>query len=393
MTTRPPSACTNSKKKQPNTSSGFEVLDYKLLLPGQQPTRSVVFTTRVAATRVAATTTRPGSTKKRYEQMLEEPFNVIQQSGQDPPTSMTSLKTWTNNIKKNLPADKQAAMDQHMQHVQQILEEKQTQQSSAARNGDKMGIANFLDHISGSFTQDFAAAGVSGHLPGSMTCAENAQRTSTTPRKHGNLSAAAAGGGVGIILLLYAPAINKEFLIWLVGLLRLVFVFRRTRQAAAAQQLKERLREKGAVPGLYTFSKFTQPCAVYVKLKAQQHRIRRDPEVGKDVSFCYVGYVGSTNITVAKREYNRVANLRQLQQLKLPKTEIAIRYWHDTQTYDQFSTLLLSQHSEYIDAWTEEHCIIQRWQPKLNPPFHERTREESSWSGSQTTTTARATSP
>ena len=151
-----------------------------------------------------------------------------------------------------------------------------------------MGIANFLDHISGSFTQDFAAAGVSGHLPGSMTCAENAQRTSTTPRKHGNLSAAAAGGGVGIILLLYAPAINKEFLIWLVGLLHLVFVFRRTRQAAAAaQQLKERLREKGAVPGLYTFSKFTQPCAVYVKLKFPKLNSTGYAETQRSVRMCH----------------------------------------------------------------------------------------------------------
>ena len=72
---------------------------------------------------------------------------------------------------------------------------------------------------------------------------------------------------------------------------------------------------------------------------------------------------------MAKREYNRVAKLKQLQQLKLPKTEIAIRYWHDKQNYELFSTLLLSQHKEYIDAWAEEHCLIQRWQPKLNYPF------------------------
>ena len=77
----------------------------------------------------------------------------------------------------------------------------------------------------------------------------------------------------------------------------------------------------------------------------------------------------STNITVAKREYNRVAKLRQLQQLKLPKTEIAIRCWNDSQNYEYSSTVLLSQHQEYIDAWAEEHCLIQRWQPKLNYPF------------------------
>ena len=125
-------------------------------------------------------------------------------------------------------------------------------------------------------------------------------------------------------LLLYVPAINKEVLMWLVGLLHLVFIFHRTRQSAAAQQLKERLREKGIAPELYMCTKFTQPFAVYVKLKFPKLNNTGYAEVGKDIlSFCYVG---STNITVAKREYNRVAKLRQLQQLKLPKTEIAIRY-------------------------------------------------------------------
>ena len=146
----------------------------------------------------------------------------------------------------------------------------------------------------------------------------------------------------------------------------LVFIFHRARQSAAAQQLRERLRRKGAVPELYTFTKFTQPCAVYLKMKFPKLNSAGYAGIGKDVSFCYIG---STNITVAKREYNRVAKLRQLQQLKLPKTEIAIRYWNVSQNYEHFSTVLLSQHQEYIDAWAEERCLIQRWQPKLNYPF------------------------
>ena len=36
---------------------------------------------------------------------------------------MTYLKTWISNVKKTLPENKQAAMDNHMQLVQQILEE------------------------------------------------------------------------------------------------------------------------------------------------------------------------------------------------------------------------------------------------------------------------------
>ena len=64
-----------------------------------------------------------GDNKRRCEQMIQEPFNVTKQSGLSPPTSMTSLKTWISKVKKTLPENKQAAMDNHMQLVQQILEE------------------------------------------------------------------------------------------------------------------------------------------------------------------------------------------------------------------------------------------------------------------------------
>ena len=173
---------------------------------------------------------------------------------------------------------------------------------------------------------------------------------------------------------------------WHLGLLHLVFIFHRTRQSAAAQQLRERLRRKGAVPELYSFTKFTQPCAVYLKMKFPKLNSAGYADIGKDVSFCYIG---STNITVAKREYNRVAKLRQLQQLKLPKTETAIRYWNDSQNYEHFSTVLLSQHQEYIDAWAEEHCTMAA-QAEL-PLCYKGGRQEGSWSRSQTTTASRTT--
>ena len=150
------------------------------------------------------------------------------------------------------------------------------------------------------------------------------------------------------------------------GLLHLTFLFHRAKPTQAAAEMRQRLKEKGVVPELYTFSRFSQPCAVYVKMKFPFLNQSGFAECGRDASFCYVG---STNITVAKREYNRVAKLRQLQNLKLPKTEIAIRYWHDSKTYEQYTTLVVSQHTEYCEAWSEEHSLIQKWQPKLNFPF------------------------
>ena len=67
--------------------------------------------------------TQRADKKKQYESLLEEPFNVIKQSGQQPPTSMTSIKTWVTNLKKTLPSDKHKELDQHIQHVHTLLEE------------------------------------------------------------------------------------------------------------------------------------------------------------------------------------------------------------------------------------------------------------------------------
>ncbi|CAE7244952.1 unnamed protein product, partial [Symbiodinium sp. CCMP2456] len=209
--------------------------------------------------------------KKQLEQMIHEPHNILKHTGQDPPTSMTSIKTWVTNIKKT-PAHKQMAMDQHMQQMHQILEE-------------------------GKFNK--------GQLQGYHI------------KKVWNLP---------------------------------------------------QTTEMRAVPELYTYSKFTHPCAVSGKFKFPKLNNAGYAEIDKEAAFCYIG---STNLTRSdrKREYKRVAQLRQLQQQKLPKTEIAIRYWNDTKSYEQFSTILFSQHSAYIDAWAEEHCLLQRWQPKLNYPF------------------------
>ncbi|CAE7940268.1 unnamed protein product, partial [Symbiodinium sp. KB8] len=67
--------------------------------------------------------TQRAEKKKQYESLLEEPYNIIKQSGQQPPTSMTSIKMWITNLKKTLPADKHKELDQHIQHVHTLLEE------------------------------------------------------------------------------------------------------------------------------------------------------------------------------------------------------------------------------------------------------------------------------
>ena len=140
-TIKPPNECKNSKKKQPNASSDFEAQAYKShprrrscpsRTAAQKRHRRHPIQGGVPALQPLQPSQGPpqkrrrlqrADAKKSYQQMLEEPFNVIKISGQDPPTSMSPPKTWTTNIKKNLPADKQTATDNHTQQVQNILEE------------------------------------------------------------------------------------------------------------------------------------------------------------------------------------------------------------------------------------------------------------------------------
>ncbi|CAE7316699.1 unnamed protein product [Symbiodinium sp. CCMP2592] len=248
-----------AKYKQRLRSAGIDVTPQKSLPLQNEPNEGPEATAAPPKRRRLT----KGAIKQRNEDILAEPHNVIRASGQEPPTSMTSIATWITNLKKSLPRDKHAEVDNHIQSVQTILEGAKYTKAELQEMATRWG------------------------LPMSLTTAPKA-----SPKNLQQLIAAVT----------YLAVLNKQ-----------------------------------------TYATAT-----------------------RDASFCYIG---STNITVAKREYNRVAKLRQLQQLKLPKIEIAIRYWNDSQTYQHYSTILLSQHSEYIDAWAEEHSLIQRWQPKLNYPF------------------------
>ncbi|CAE7653106.1 unnamed protein product [Symbiodinium sp. CCMP2592] len=259
-----------AKYKQRLHSAGLEVTPQKALPLQAEPTDGP----EIAAKPPKRRRLTKGAGQKRNEDILAEPHNVIRASGQEPPTSMPSIATWVANLKKSLPRDKHAEVDNHIQSMQTIL--------------------------------------------------ENAKHTKA------KLQEMATRWGLPISLATAPKASPKNL-----------------------QQL------------IATVT-YLAPCAVYIKLLFPRLNKQTYATATRDASFCYIG---STNITVAKREYNRVAKLRQLQQLKLTKTEIAIRYWNDSQTYLHYSTILLSQHSEYIDAWAEEHSLIQIWQPKLNYPF------------------------
>ena len=64
-------------------------------------------------------------------------------------------------------------------------------------------------------------------------------------------------------LIIMVPNVSKEVLMWLVGLIFLVFLFYRSTGTSTAKELREKLKQKGCIPELYTFSKLQQVNAVY----------------------------------------------------------------------------------------------------------------------------------
>ncbi|CAE7453013.1 unnamed protein product [Symbiodinium sp. CCMP2592] len=107
-----------AKYKQRLRSAGIEVTPQKSLSLQNEPAEGSEATAAPPKRRRLT----KGAIKQRNEDILAEPHNVIRASGQEPPTSMTSIATWVTNLKKSLPREKHAEVDSHIQSVQTILE-------------------------------------------------------------------------------------------------------------------------------------------------------------------------------------------------------------------------------------------------------------------------------
>ena len=83
-------------------------------------------------------------------------------------------------------------------------------------------------------------------------------------------------------------------------------------------------------------------------------------------------YIGSTSISIPKREYNRHAKRKQLHNNHPISAELSLRYWHSKNNLHHYSTIYLSHHDTDDQAWTYEHLHIQDWQPTLNWPYIQR---------------------
>ena len=78
-------------------------------------------------------------------------------------------------------------------------------------------------------------------------------------------------------------------------------------------------------------------------------------------------YVGSTSISASKRDFNRMAKLKQMLSDSAVHVELAIRYWANI--FHQFGAIVLNACTTYEEAWVFEHLLISKWQASLNFPF------------------------
>ena len=156
---------------------------------------------------------------------------------------------------------------------------------------------------------------------------------------------------------------HRDVVLWAQSLLHLTALFHLPLNTFVSHQWKRRCLSQIPSVSMYTFTRFCSPRAVYLKLAMPSH-IHRTFNVP-----CQHAYVGSTSITIEKREANRVAKLKQVYRQQLVKVELALRYWHFHCSYFLFSTIVVWTGQDVIQVRAMETCLINEWRPHLNFPF------------------------
>ena len=130
-----------------------------------------------------------------------------------------------------------------------------------------------------------------------------------------------------------------------------------------SQQWRNRFRQLHILPHTYHYHNFLSQNSVYIKLYFNPTPPHR----------CYHQhghfYIGSTAIGIPHREHNRRAKLKQLHNNIPVSAELSLRYWHCHNSIHHCTTIQLTSHDTYDQAWIQEHHHIANWMPTLNWPF------------------------
>ena len=151
---------------------------------------------------------------------------------------------------------------------------------------------------------------------------------------------------------------------WSLSILHVLLLTRYSAPTLTTRQWRNRFKLLGISPHMYTFPLFQTSNVVYVKMPFH-------PPDPKRRWYKQSGhfYVGSTAITAVKREFNRVAKLKQIRRNLAVHAELSIRYWSNRSDFETYTCIVLQACTTYEDAWVREHLYISSWQPALNHPF------------------------
>ena len=165
------------------------------------------------------------------------------------------------------------------------------------------------------------------------------------------------------ILIHYTQYIERAEAIFTTGLIHLTLLFSYPSTAHRSQQWRNRFRQLHILPHTYHYHNFLSHNSVYIKLYFNPTPPHR----------CYHQhghfYIGSTAIGIPHREHNRKAKLKQLQNNIPISAELSLRYWHSHNNIHHYTTIQLTSHDTYDQAWIQEHHHIANWMPTLNWPF------------------------
>ena len=157
--------------------------------------------------------------------------------------------------------------------------------------------------------------------------------------------------------------IDRAEAIFATGLIHITLLFAYPSNTRRSQQWRNRLRQLHILPHTYHYHNFLSSNSVYIKLHFNPDQPQR----------CYHQhghfYVASTAIGIPHREHNRRAKLKQLQNNIPISAELSLRYWHSHNNIHHYTTIQLTSHDTYDQAWIQEHHYIANWMPSLNWPF------------------------
>ena len=148
---------------------------------------------------------------------------------------------------------------------------------------------------------------------------------------------------------------------WVHSVLVLLYIHRQFSASSRALTWKKRLLNRNITPLTYSFDQHTAKHVVYLKLST---------------SFA-PSYVGMTSKSKG-REGSRKRKMRQIDKDRMVQTELSLRWWHRSNSYQTYCTIAVYVAQGRGQAAIKEHVLIGRWQPELNFPWVMKLRMTSS---------------